>query len=82
MGQPLVLRNSGIRIYYGTGMHDWVHGCNDPCKCFWLNLPFGVAAGDLTPTYAAAWKFDDFAVGRDTVMETIRRLEDDRSHPT
>lgn len=70
-GKPFVLRNSGLGINYATGLHDWVHGCGDPRKCFWLNFIFGVAAGDLSPERQVKWRFSDFIEGRDTVIDTV-----------
>lgn len=68
-GKPFALRNSGLGISYATGMHDWVHGCHDATKCFWLNFIFGVAAGDLSPEREIKWRFSDFVEGRDTVID-------------
>lgn len=70
-GKPFVLRNSGLGISYATGMHDWVHGCHDITKCFWLNYIFGVAAGDLSPEREVKWRFSDFLAGRDTVIDAV-----------
>jgi hypothetical protein len=70
-GKPFVLRNSGLGISYATGMHDWVHGCHDVTKCFWLNFIFGVAAGDLSPERELKWRFADFLQGKDTVIEAV-----------
>ncbi|MEA1647868.1 hypothetical protein UAJ10_02405 [Nitrospirillum sp. BR 11164] len=74
-GAPLVLRNTNTTVGYATGMHDWVHGCHDVTKCFWLNYAFGVAAGDLSPEQEVGWRFPDFAAGRDTVMDEVRDLQ-------
>jgi len=70
-GKPFVLRNSGLGISYATGMHDWVHGCSDLTRCFWLNPIFGVAAGDLSPEREIKWRFSDFIAGKDTVIDAV-----------
>jgi hypothetical protein len=70
-GAPLVLSNSGIRINYATGMHDWQHGCSSLRDCFWLNLIYGVAAGDLAPTIPMSWRFSDYVQHKDTVMDYV-----------
>jgi hypothetical protein len=66
-GSPIVLPNSKIRVFFATGYHDWEHGCgwSDLGRCFWLNYPFAVPAGDLAPKKPVAWKFADYRAGRD-----------------
>ena len=71
-GDPLVLPNSGVRVSYATGKHDWSNGCMNPLTCFWLNLPYGVAAGDLAPERVVPWLFTDYVARRDTVLEAVR----------
>ena len=72
-GSPIVLPNSKIRVFFATGYHDWEHGCgwNDVSRCFWLNVPYDVPAGDLAPKQPVAWKFADYRAGRDTVLSTL-----------
>ena len=72
-GSPIVLPNSKIRVFFATGYHDWEDGCgwSDLPRCFWLNLPFGVPAGDLSPRKPQAWKYADYRAGRDTVLELV-----------
>ena len=72
-GSPIVLPNSKIRVFFATGYHDWEHGCgwNDVSRCFWLNVPYDVPAGDLAPKEPVAWKFADYRAGRDTVLSTL-----------
>jgi len=69
----ITLPNSGLRIGYATGYHDWQSGCS-MSQIFVCHLPnqwLGVAAGDLTPTMPVAWSFADFLEGKDTALETI-----------
>ena len=72
-GSPIVLPNSKIRVFFATGYHDWEHGCgwSDLGRCFWLNYPFAVPAGDLAPKKPVAWKFADYRAGRDTVLDSL-----------
>lgn len=72
----IVLPNSGIRIGYATGYHDWQHGCSlaDVLVCYPPNYGLGVAAGDLSPTVEAPWSFADYVAGRDTAVERVLGL--------
>ena len=67
-GTPAVLPNSRIRIGVATGYHDWAHGCR-ALRCWWPNLYYDVAGGDLAPAVAVRWRFADYARGVDTVLE-------------
>lgn len=73
-GSPIILPNSKIRVFFATGYHDWERGCgwSDAGRCFWLNVPFQVPAGDLAPRKPMAWKFADYREGRDTVLEAVK----------
>lgn len=73
-GAPLVLRNSGIAVFYADFMYDWENGCNSLTRCYPLEFLYGVAVGDLSPQETVAWKFSDYAEGRDTVLERVREL--------
>ena len=75
LGMPIRLPNAGASIHTATGMHNWVKGCTDRTRCFWLNLAFGVAAGDLSPEVAIGWQFADYAAKRDTVLERVQMLQ-------
>ena len=55
-GERLRLPNSSIQIGYGTGMHNSVHECYDPTRCYWLDFVYGVPAGTL---------------GQDTVLAVV-----------
>ncbi len=77
-GPPLELPNSRISVYFATGYHDWARGCRwkDLTRCFWFNIAFDVAAGDLSPNASIAWRFADYRDGVDTVMEqALRRAQ-------
>jgi hypothetical protein len=72
----IVLPNSGLRIGYATGYHDWEHGCSlaDVLVCYLPNYKIGVAGGDLSPTVPAPWSFADYLAGKDTAIESVMRL--------
>jgi hypothetical protein len=72
----IVLPNSGLRIGYATGYHDWQNGCSlsQILICYLPNYWLGVPAGDLAPTVPLSWSFDDYLAGRDTAIERIRQL--------
>lgn len=71
---PLVLPNSGIRVFYATGYHDWASGCGEFSRCFWPNVLLDVPAGSLTPDVKMAWKFSDYVAKRDTVFDAALGL--------
>ncbi|MEX0902288.1 MAG: hypothetical protein WDZ76_06125 [Pseudohongiellaceae bacterium] len=70
----IVLPNSGLRIGYATGFHDWANGCTlrQILICYPANYLLGVAAGDLDPTLPISWSFTDYLAGRDTAVEAVR----------
>lgn len=74
-GTPFRLPNSGFRIVYTTGYHDWADGCAGHPYCFPQVLKLGVAAGSLTPDLAIEPDYADYAAGRDVVMEAISERE-------
>jgi hypothetical protein len=81
-GAPLELPNSKITVFFATGYHDWNQGCQwkDLARCFWLNLAFDVPAGSLAPDTSISWRFADYRLGIDTVMEEVRRRANQLSH--
>jgi len=72
----IVLPNSGLRVGYATGYHDWENGCSlrQILVCYPPNYFMGVAAGDLDPTVPVSWSFADYLAGRDTVLERVMRI--------
>jgi hypothetical protein len=71
-GTPTQLPRSRIRIGVSTGYHDWARGCRE-LRCYWPNLYYGVAGGNLEPQIAVPWRFADYRNGLDTVL--LRALE-------
>lgn len=69
----IVLPNSGLRIGYATGYHDWENGCSlaDVLVCYPLNYSQGVAAGSLDPTLPVSWSYADYIDGVDSALERI-----------
>lgn len=74
-GKAIELPNSRIHIYFATGYHDWNEGCGwkDLGRCFWVNIPFDVPAGSLSPKQSTPWRFADYRAGIDTVLEEALR---------
>ena len=72
-GGRIVLPNSGLRIGYATGYHDWQNGCSltQILICYPGNFTLGVAAGSLQPMIPVSWSFADYLDGRDTAVEKI-----------
>ena len=76
-GKAIELPNSRIHIYFATGYHDWNDGCGwkDLGRCFWVNIPFDVPAGSLSPKQSTPWRFADYRAGVDTVLEEALKLK-------
>ena len=74
-GLDFILPNSGFRVVYTTGYHDWENGCEDHPYCFTPVLKHGVAAGSLMPTKIIEPTYAEYAAGRDVVMEWIYEQE-------
>ncbi len=72
----IVLPNSGLRIGYATGFHDWENGCSldQIFSCYPMNYVYGVAAGSLEPTRSVVWSFADYVDGKDTVIQQVMQL--------
>lgn len=77
-GGFLSLPNSGLRVHYSDGYHDWRHGY-DPDdernranpRIAAVNARYSAAAGNLEPDPVIPLTFRDYAAGRDPVMEHI-----------
>ncbi len=71
-GFPFELPNSGYRVNYATGYHDWEDGCTGKHEyCFTQNILHEVPAGSLEPGVTMAPTFSDYARGRDIIMDRI-----------
>jgi hypothetical protein len=69
----LIASNSGLRIGYAAGYHDWENGCSldEVLVCYPLNYFQGVAAESLTPTLPASWSYADYIDGVDSAVKKI-----------
>ncbi|MEM9233107.1 MAG: hypothetical protein AAGA69_02575 [Pseudomonadota bacterium] len=70
-GRTFRLPNSGYRINYATGYHDWENGCEGIKYCFTQNLIHGVPAGSLEPRMQIWPTYADYATGQDIVMDWV-----------
>lgn len=80
-GDFLALPNSGLRIHYSDGYHDWANGFDpqDPRnhtnpRIAAVNQRHSAAAGNLDPDISVSLTFGDYAVGRDPVMAKLPSL--------
>lgn len=73
-GNAIELPNSRIKVNTSTGYHDWARGCRE-LRCYWPNFYYDVAVGSIDPDIPAAWRFDDYRRGVDTVL--TRALKDE-----
>ena len=80
-GGLLTLPNSGLRIHFSDGYHDWRDGYDpaDPRnranpRIAAVNKRYSVAARSLDPAVSIPLTFHDYAEGRDPVMEEITSL--------
>ncbi len=74
-GNAMQLPNSNILLYASTGYHDWENGCTDWSRCFWINILFGVAVGEVEVDLQAPLLFSDYMRGIDSGVEAILAAE-------
>lgn len=80
-GGFLALPNSGLRIHYSDGYHDWANGFApegprhqaNP-RIALVNERHSVAAGSLDPDVSIPLTFGDYAAGRDPIMAKLPSL--------
>lgn len=70
-----ILPNSGIGITAARGLHDQINGCFDLLQCYWSNLDYPVAVGDLSPDIEVPFRFSDYLGKRDAALEAILGIE-------
>lgn len=71
-GMSFKLPNSEYYISYATGYHDWEKGCTKTHKyCFSRNSKHDGAEVSLTPDVIIAPSYEDYASGRDVVMDWV-----------
>ncbi len=78
-GGFLALPNSGLRIHYSDGYHDWRDGFDaaDPRyrsnpRIATVNERYSAAAASLEPDIPVGLTFTDYAAGRDPGMAAVR----------
>lgn len=74
-GMDFRLPNSGYRVIYTTGYHDWANGCAEHPYCFPQVVKYGVAADSLAPDHHIEPTYADYAAGRDVLMEWVYQQE-------
>ena len=74
-GGAMELPNSGIRVSYSAGRHNYAGPCTDRATCFWLNELYPVRVATLRPDIAAPLTFAAYRAGRDPAMEAILARE-------
>jgi hypothetical protein len=72
-GKQIPLPNSHIHVRYASAFEDWGNGCDDISRCFWLNVVYGEKNTSLEPQIKVATAFNDYAAGRDPVLEAALR---------
>lgn len=71
-GMAFILPNSGYSISYATAYHDWENGCTGTHPyCFSLNASYEGAIGPLVPDVLLEPTYEEYASGRDVVLEWI-----------
>ena len=70
-GTAFRLPNSDVQIFYATGYHDWNKGCDEHPFCFTMNKIHGVKAGSLAPEILIEPRFQEYANGKDVVMDWV-----------
>ncbi|MBA8881395.1 peptidase S41 [Phyllobacterium myrsinacearum] len=73
-GETIPLPNSKIGVEYSNQFEDYENGCTDPATCFWAVVAFGPKNISLTPEEKIDVTFDDYAAGRDPVLEKALSL--------
>ena len=68
------LAQSGLKVRYSTGFHDWQDGRADPQLTPPEIAVHMVAAGTLMPDIAASPASHDFRTGHDPALQAARRL--------
>jgi hypothetical protein len=69
----MTLPNSAIDVHYATQFEDWGRGCSDLSRCYWLNVALTNHPVSLQPQIDARLSFEDYAAGRDSVLDAALR---------
>jgi hypothetical protein len=68
------LPHSKIEVRYSPLLHDWINGCSQHPDCFWGVTAFGVRNDTLEPDLRIDPTFEQYAAGRDPVLEAALAL--------
>jgi hypothetical protein len=75
-GSQAPLPNSRILVRSASGYHDWANGCDDPSRCFWIDVAISKKNVALEPEIRVATTFGDYAAGRDSVLAAALAASD------
>ncbi len=77
------LPNLGVGIGYSLRLHDLGEGCHDIDICHVMRFDdrWNIRMGSLDPDVEVGFTFDDFASGRDPVMNYVMRLVREGNDP-
>jgi hypothetical protein len=70
-GGSMELPNSGIRLRYATGLHDYTRPCWGETGCFWVTLFYPMHVRSLAPDVKIPYTFADYRALRDPVLEFV-----------
>jgi hypothetical protein len=70
-GRPFILPNSKLKVGVSTKLHDWSEGCVNTEHCFWGNAAYASKNVSLEPEITVTENFEDYASGRDRLLEQI-----------
>jgi hypothetical protein len=70
-GRPIALPNSGMPVAPAGGLHDWGDGCGGEEHCFLAAQVYAQAGVSLDPDVRLAMSFEQYAEGRDDVLEAV-----------
>ncbi len=70
-GKYLELPNSHIAVRYSPQFHDYETGCFKIDDCYWAVVAFGPRGVSLTPKTKVELSFNDYASGRDPVLDAV-----------
>jgi hypothetical protein len=76
------LPNYHLCLIYQGGKHDYVHPCNDPGECYWLNFIYRARIATFAPEETIHTSFADWNAGHDPVFDRAVALAARKSKGT
>ena len=70
------LPNSRVPVQPASGLHDWSTGCVGEDDCYLAAEVYAPDGISLEPDIEVSMAFEDYASGRDPVLETALALAD------